>query len=69
MLFLPLLLLPLAQSLPQSSDQMILRSVCELEAIASDGSFNEKTAQKCVRCWPDEIVEPADLTTAKSAGV
>ena len=65
---------------------MILRSVCELEAIGSDGSFNEKTAQKwvgvvlvayfhcslqsndyarCVQCWPEEIVEPADLTAAK----
>merc|ERR1711962_1165759 len=65
MLFLPLLLLPLAQPLPQPSDQMILRSVCELEAFGSDGSFNQKTAQKCVQCWPEEIVEPADLTVAK----
>jgi len=65
MLFLPLLLLPLAQSLPQPSDQMILRSVCELEAIDSDGSFNQKTAQKCVHCWPEEIAQPADLTDAK----
>merc|ERR1711962_165207 len=65
MLFLPLLLLPLAQPLPQPSDQMILRSVCELEAIEPDGLFNEKQAQKCVHCWPKEIVEPADLTDAK----
>merc|ERR1719477_122742 len=68
MIFLSLILLPLVQPLPQPSDQvksqMILRAVCELEAIGSDGFFNQKTAQKCVQCWPEEIVEPADLTAA-----
>merc|ERR1711973_529943 len=24
-----------------------------------------KRSQKCVHCWPEEIVEPADLTAAK----
>merc|ERR1712001_754798 len=60
---LPLLLLPLAQALPQpaESQNWLARSTCVLDALATGGVVDSQKFNECMDCWrsSDESLQTA----------
>jgi len=68
MLLFMLFLLPSAQPMPQRADEALLGSACVLESLGSDGTLDERKAERCVQCWPEDSLgkeNPANLAAAK----
>merc|ERR1712181_153247 len=68
MLLFMLFLLPSVQPMPQQADEVMLGSACVLESLGLDGTLDERKAERCGQCWPEDSLgkeNPANLAAAK----